>query len=139
MLNIGKHPEWSQHDEIVNIAKAAFALYSQGEGGRIKAIRYIRQSTSCGLREALEAYDNVCSEVKAKMDGLDINSIPRDRLILIFGLPTPHPELRVRYKNPSWFTAYWSYPDSCFCINGSDWLGPFIDKPLKWMEIPSVD
>ena len=65
-------------------------------------------------------------------------NIPKDRLILVYGTPDEHPMLEVIYDGPSWFTAYWDGIDEAYCINGGDWMGPFI-KPIKWGELPSTD
>lgn len=61
---------------------------------------------------------------------------PRDRLILVYGTPEPHPNLMVEYLGPSWYTAYYDSIDDAYSINGGDFYGPFI-KPLKWMKIPN--
>ena len=65
-------------------------------------------------------------------------STPKDRLVLVFGTPTPHFGLNVLYEANSWYTAYYDRKEEDFCINGGDWAGPFI-RPLKWMELPSED
>ena len=59
---------------------------------------------------------------------------PKDRLILVYGTPSKHPSLEVTYTKPSWFTACWDDIDEGYCINGGDWLGPFIE-PIKWRDI----
>jgi len=69
-----------------------------------------------------------------------IETAPKDgNIILLFGIPSIHPHLKVEFLGPDIFTAYWDQIDDAFCMNGGDWLGPFIEAS-HWMPLlPAPD
>ena len=72
-----------------------------------------------------------------RMEWRDIATAPKDgTLILVRGKPTDHPGLEVEFLAESTFTAYYEPIDEAFCINGGDWMGPFIE-PTAWMPLPA--
>lgn len=68
----------------------------------------------------------------------DIENIHKDRTVLIWGTPDKHPHLEVEFNGPHVFAAHWDQCDEAFCLNGGDWMGPFI-TPLKWAEVETPD
>ena len=66
----------------------------------------------------------------------DFDIAPKDgSLILVYGIPESDERLNVVYTKPSLFTAYYDSIDQAFCINGSDWAGPFINFS-HWQKLP---
>jgi len=75
-------------------------------------------------------------EAMSEMEWKPVETIPRDRCVLVWGQPTDNADRGVRFLQPGVHTAYWDSIDSAFCIKGSDWTGPFIE-PLFWMDEPT--
>lgn len=64
----------------------------------------------------------------------DLDNIPRDRDVLIWGMPSSHPKLEIEILSPVAFVAHYDSIDEAFCINGGDWMGPFV-QPIKWADL----
>lgn len=65
-----------------------------------------------------------------------IETAPRDRLIMLYGLLDPHPDDRFMYgglDRPTRVTGYWDEIDEAWCPNGSTSNGPWF-KPTHWAE-----
>ena len=69
------------------------------------------------------------------MEWKAIETAPRDGTsVLVFGRPTDIEGCE--FTAPGVHAAYWDSIDSCFCLKGSTWLGPFIE-PSHWMPLPA--
>lgn len=66
---------------------------------------------------------------------MNIEEVPKDRLILIKGKISKHPNMEYVCSRTNWYVAYWSYLDGAFHTNPSDWMGPFITEVEQWKEI----
>lgn len=66
-------------------------------------------------------------------DWQPIDTAPKDKHILLFGMQRPMPQLYA--KIPQVFSGYWDNIDEAWCSDGSTWEGPFYD-PTHWMPLP---
>ena len=72
------------------------------------------------------------------MEWQPIETAPRDRLILLFGLLDPHPDDRELYGSldrPTRVAGSWCELDEAWCPMGATWTGPWF-KPSYWMPLP---
>lgn len=69
---------------------------------------------------------------------MDIETAPKDELILLYGYLEPHPDSREMYANlhrPKRAVGYWCEIDEAWCPVGSTWVGPWF-KPSHWQALP---
>lgn len=72
------------------------------------------------------------------MEWQPIETAPKDKLILLFGLLDPHPEdigLHGNLDRPGRYTGYWCQLDEAWSVAGGTWLGPWVN-PTHWMPLP---
>ena len=86
-------------------------------------------------RVAMQAFsDNISDSAKEYV--WKTTEPPKDRKILVYGKPNDIELLK--FYNPGVHLVMWDYHDSAFALDGSTWLGPFIDEKniIRWTEAP---
>lgn len=76
--------------------------------------------------------------IREMVEWRDIETAPRDAVIMLFGLLDPHPsdrEAHAQLDKPKRFTGYWDEVDEAWCPVGSTWEGPWI-IPTHWLPLP---
>lgn len=69
----------------------------------------------------------------------DIETAPKDAVILLYGLLEPHPDdvdLYANLDSPKRVAGYWDEIDGAWCPVGSTFEGPWFN-PTHWQPLPA--